>query len=118
VSAATHVLDPWALRRLALDLGDRTFVTSFAGRYRRMLHGRVGRLADAVARHDLDAALDQALSLKTASLTVGAPGLAALALEVEQRLRASDLDAALDAVRRLPCAAAAVDEALGDYLAG
>jgi hypothetical protein len=118
MSAETLVLDPQALERLAREVGDRAFVSGFAGRYRSLLQGRVGRLADAVSRRDVEAAMDATLSLKVASQTVGATGLAGLALEIEQQLRWADLAAAAVTVRRLPDAAGVADQALDLYRAG
>jgi hypothetical protein len=118
MSTETQVLDPRALDRLAGEVGDRTFVSGFARRYRCLLRGRVRRLAWAVSCRDVESAMDATLSLKVASLTVGATGMAALALEIEQYLRGLDLAAAAVTVDRLPAAAVTADHALDVYLAG
>lgn len=118
MSAATAALDPRALDRLADELGDRAFVADFAGRYRSLLHGRVDRVTRAVSERDVKTAMDATLSLKVASQTVGATGLAALAREVERQLRVPDLATAALVLDLLARAAVIAGHALDAWLAG
>jgi hypothetical protein len=118
MTAAIDALDHRALDRLADELGDRAFVADFAGRYRALLHGRVERMTRAVSRRDVESAMDATLSLKVASLAVGAIGLAALALEVESHLRVPDLATAALTLDLLTRAAVIAGHALDAYLAG
>lgn len=109
--------DPEAAERLALDLGDPQAGRHVIACYCRILHTRLDRIRDGLEAGDLDAALDAALSLKTASMTVGTCRLAALSHSVERALRAADTGGAAMRVQDLYDAAAVAEEALAGYLA-
>jgi HPt (histidine-containing phosphotransfer) domain-containing protein len=111
------VFDADAVARLAGGVDDAAFAAVFVATYRRLLPGRVGRIATALAEADLDTAIDATLSLKVSSATLGAEELCRLALALEARLRRADLAGANVAAAGLPAAAERADRALGAYLA-
>ena len=114
------VFDAAAVHSLTGHPDDAAFAVVFVGRYRRLLPGRVRRIALAVRDEDLledrGEALDAVLSLKVASSTVGTAELGALAGRVETHVRAGDRAASIAAADLLPPAAARADEALGAFL--
>ena len=105
------VLDTAVITQLGTDLGDPAFVQRLVATYRRMLPGRVDRVA-ALEADDHDDLMDAVLSLRTSATTMGATALASLAGDVEQHVRLADTVAARRAVRRLPGAARQTCQAL------
>lgn len=110
--------DVAVLQRLASDLEDEGFAAVFARRYRRMLPGRLERIARSLDEGDEDRALDATLSLKVSCLGVGACQLAELASSIEGDVRRHNLEAARAAARHLAAVAERTDHALQIYLGG
>ena len=113
---ACPAFDATVLQRLSSDLEDEGFAAVFASCYRRMLPGRLVRIARSLDEGDVDCALDATLSLKVSCLVVGACQLAALASEIEADVRRHDLDAARAVARQLGAVADRTDHALRAYL--
>ena len=113
---AVSAFDPTALANLARAVDDDAFPLKFAARYREMLPARVSRIGTALEGHDVDDALDSALSLKVSAITVGTPELADLARLIEGEVRVFDLPAARAAAEFLPAATARADAAIAAYL--
>jgi HPt (histidine-containing phosphotransfer) domain-containing protein len=89
------LVDPAALQDLGDQLENPAVAKGFARDYAKMWDQRYSALASALERRDLPGSLDAVLSLKTSSAMVGGLRLAKLAGELEDVLRAGDLDRAL-----------------------
>jgi HPt (histidine-containing phosphotransfer) domain-containing protein len=110
------IFDASAVEDLTGDDHDSELATVFVTRYRRMLPGRVRRIAAALGAGDPSDAMDAALSLKVSSSTLGAHEVFELGGRIESHLRRLDLPGAVAAADELPDAAARLDRALGSYL--
>lgn len=99
--ALRPLVDQAVLDRLKEELeGDEGYCRVFVGNFIEYLQHRIGRLRLALTTGDLEGSVDAVLSLKTASLMVGAERLAALAMELEGEIRAGALKS--DATVLLP----------------
>lgn len=110
-----QVLDTSVLDQLATDLADAGFVCTFAGKYRAMLPGRVGRVCRALSACDVDDAMDAVLSLRVSSTAVGAEELATISGRLEADLRCGELRTALTRSAHLGAAARRADHELAHY---
>lgn len=80
------LVDPSVLRELEIQLDDRAAARSFAQDFVRIWERRFERVTRTIAGHD-PAAWDAVLSIKTASIMVGAARLAHMAGELENMIR-------------------------------
>ena len=80
------VLDATALTQLGEQLGDLCALHQFVDRYLAMLDRRVERMCEALKANDLEAWLDAALSLGSASAMLGAAALSRLARQAYAEL--------------------------------
>ena len=112
------VFDADAVSSLTGHPDDRAFAVVFVTRYRGLLPKRVRRIAGALAAGEVDDALDAVLSLKVASITVGAHELADLATHLERSLRTGDHLRVIDVEVALAAAVDRADHALGAFLCG
>lgn len=110
------VFDPAALVSLTGHASDDEFALVLAGRYRRLLPGRVRRVLTALHGEDRDEAMDAVLSLKASSHTLGAREIATLGAAIERHLRMSDLSAAHRVAGGLAPAAERLESELAAYL--
>lgn len=87
--APRPLVDQSVLDRLREELEEEEgYSRVFVGNFIEYLPQRLARLRLALTTGDLDGSLDAVLSLKTSSQMVGAERLAALALELENEIRA------------------------------
>lgn len=87
------LVDPEVLRDLADKLESPAIASRFAADYVDMWELRLSRLAAALQRSDFPAAIDAVLSLRVASVMVGAGRLAGLAQQVENAVNRGDFAA-------------------------
>lgn len=109
------VVNQRVLAELCQDIGSnatRDFVRGFLA----MLDGRVTRLRDALADHELETARVAAMSMHSASVMVGAEQLAEVAKELLAALAADDYDGACTVTVELFVLAAATRVALRDLV--
>ncbi|WP_427129797.1 Hpt domain-containing protein [Pseudarthrobacter sp. S9] len=92
--AAAPLVDPAALQDLGAQLDSPAVAEGFARDYAKLWDRRYRSLASALERRDQAGSLDAVLSLKTSSAMVGGVRLAQLAGEVEDAIRAGDMDGA------------------------
>jgi len=92
---APPLVDPAALQDLGAQLDSPSVAKGFARDYTRMWDQRYRSLASALKRGDHAGSMDAVLSLKTSSAMVGGLRLAQLAGELEDAIRAGDMDRAL-----------------------
>ena len=95
LAAAAPLVDPAALQDLGAQLDSPSVAKGFARDYTRMWDQRYRSLASALKRGDHAGSMDAVLSLKTSSAMVGGLRLAQLAGELEDAIRAGDMDHAL-----------------------
>lgn len=88
------LIDPQALQRLEEHLEDAMPARAFAQDYIDNWNRRDAQLVSTVRQQDLDAALDAALSLLSASIMIGALRLAGLSEDFRQALEDTNLHAA------------------------
>lgn len=112
----TAVFDPAAVGSLTGDPDDGAFGAVLVERYRRLLPGRVRRVAATLAAGDPDDALDAVRSLRVSSATVGAHELAGIATRIERLVRRGDVTDAVLAETGLLAAARRADTALAGFL--
>ncbi|WP_457948564.1 Hpt domain-containing protein [Pseudarthrobacter sp. alpha12b] len=87
--APKPLVDQSVLDRLRDELDEEEgYSRVFVGNFIEYLPQRLGRLRLALTTGDLEGSMDAVLSLKTSSQMVGAERLAALALELENEIRA------------------------------
>lgn len=87
------LVDPEVLRDLADKLESQGIASRFASDYVDMWELRLSRLAAALQRNDFPAAVDAVISLRVASVMVGAARLAGLAQQVEDAVNRGDFTA-------------------------
>lgn len=111
------LVDPGVLRNLAESLDSPDIASRFGSDFVAMWELRRSRLAAALARNDLPAAVDAVISLRVASTMVGAHRLAWLARQVEDGVNRGDFVVARGFMAQLEtCGAETVAELalLGD----
>jgi len=89
------LVDPSALQDLGEQVNSAAVAKGFARDYAQMWDQRYEALSRALDHRDEAAALDAVLSLKTSSAMVGGVRLAELAAELEELIRAGNLDEAV-----------------------
>lgn len=110
------LVDKQALRELEEDFDSPSVVRDFARDFAQSWEGRFQRLAGFLHQGDRARAKEAALSVKVASLMVGASRLAQLAVHIEQLIENNELDAAIQHLVRLEgCGSDTRTELLATY---
>lgn len=105
------LVDPEVLRDLADKLESPAIASRFAADYVDLWGLRLSRLAAALARNDFPAAVDAVISLRVASVMVGAGRLAGLAQQVENAVNRGDFTAGRELMAEVSvCGAETVEE--------
>jgi HPt (histidine-containing phosphotransfer) domain-containing protein len=96
-----QVLDIRQVDKLAVELDSRTYAVGFVGRFLEGLPDRLATIHRTLLEGKSEGALVAILSVATSAAMAGAIQLERHSREIEQSIRAGDLESARDAARTL-----------------